>query len=183
MQRESGAVANDFDIVVMNADGSSEVNLTERRNTRRGSGLAARGAPARHGGADGSYARPAHRAFQKGTSFAVSWSSTDGSPVGGFSGGSYYVRVRTATSSNAAHALTPYAWWLKATSASPRRSPASRVSPTASRDGERPVGNVSAWSNDRCTAIPLDGAPMLASTGWTHFGGDRLLQTPTAPHP
>ena len=101
MQRESGAVANDFDIVVMNADGSNEVNLTRSAGTRdEDPDWQPAAAPLDTVAPTVPTLAQPTAAFQKGTSFAVV-ELDGGGPVGGFSGGSYYVRVRTATSSNA----------------------------------------------------------------------------------
>ena len=166
MQRLPGAAASDFDIVVMNSDGSNEVNLTRSAGTRDEDpdwqpaaapvDAVAPTVPA--------VDQPAAR-FQKGTSIRVSWSSTDsGSPVGGFSGGTYYVRVRSANSRNAT--LTPYAWWRVATAGKTATFVGVKGSTycfsAMARDRS---GNVSAWSSERCTAVPLDDATMVASAG------------------
>ena len=141
MQRLPGAAASDFDIVVMNSDGSNEVNLTRSAGTRdedpdwQPAAAPVDAVPPTVPVID----QPAAR-FQKSTSFGVSWSSTDsGSPVGGFSGGTYYVRVRSANSRNAA--LTPYAWWRAATAGKTATFVGAKgVHLLLLRDGEGQVG-------------------------------------------
>ena len=168
MQRLPTAPANDFDIVVMNADGSTEVNLTRAAGTRdEDPDWQPASAPV-----DATaptvpvLAAPTAR-FQKATSFQVTWSSTDnGAPLGGFNGGTYYLRVRSANSTTAAFA--PHTWWLKATpSKQGTFAGVKGVTYCFSAMARDKSGNVSAWSAERCTAVPHDDAPMLASAGWT----------------
>jgi hypothetical protein len=168
MQRLPSAASNDFDIVVMNADGSNEVNLTRAAGTRdEDPDWQPAVAPLDTTAPSVPLLSKPSGAFQKATSFAVAWSSTDdGAPVGGFGGGTYYVRYRSATSTSGV--LSPYTWWLTAKRSTSATFAGVRGSTYClSANARDRSGNVSAFSAERCTAVPLDDAPMSASAGWT----------------
>ncbi len=168
MQRLAGAASNDFDIVVMSADGSNEVNLTGSALTRdEDPDWQPAAAPLDTIAPTVPKLAKPSVAFQKATSFAVSWSSTDsGVALGGTAGGTYYVRYRSATSINAA--LTPYVWWQKATTAKTAKFTGTVGSTYCfSAMARDKSGNVSGWSADKCTAIPLDDARMTPTGTWT----------------
>ena len=162
------AASTPFDIVVMNADGSGQVNVTGSAGTRdEDPDWQPAHAPVAATPTTTTTLPKPSVAFQKATSFAVSWPATDsGVVLGGTNGGTYYIRSRSAIRTNAA--LGPYTLWKRATTAASATftgTPGSTYCFSAmARDKS---GNVSPWSADKCTAIPLDDAVMTASGTWT----------------
>ena len=100
--------------------------------------------------------------------FGLSYTGAD---AGGSGIASYDVRWRGARYNATFGALQyPVAW---------QRSAGSRVSLPATPGGtyclavrsRDRAGNLSAWSPERCTAVPLDDRSLVASAGWTRSTG------------
>jgi ELWxxDGT repeat protein len=102
-----------------------------------------------------------------------SYQSTDvGSTVA-----SYDLRYRTATpTSGFPSTYSTQSGWTRrtSTSVSVALSPGQEVCVSArARDA---AGNVSAWSADRCTGMPIDDRSLSASSGWTRVIGTAFFR-------
>jgi hypothetical protein len=97
------------------------------------------------------------RPVQLATSFAVFWSATDGT--------AFDVRYRRAAASGT---FGPHLEWQASTTSTTATfigSPGSTYCFSARAvDG---AGNVSDWSAEKCTALPLDNTALSHSAGWT----------------
>jgi GH25 family lysozyme M1 (1,4-beta-N-acetylmuramidase) len=112
------------------------------------------------------FSQPARR-FQRQIRFAVAWSSTDsGSGVA-----SYDVRYRSARYDGGFGAETAWQTATSATSAAFTGSPGTTYCFSArARDRS---GNVSAWSGETCTELPVDDRTLAAVSGtWLRSSGD-----------
>jgi hypothetical protein len=100
-------------------------------------------------------------AFQRASSFTVRWSATDsGSGIA-----SYDVRYRQAPWNGSFGNITLWRSATTATSVTFAGAPGNtHCFSTRARDK---AGNVSAWSVERCTAVPLDDRSLVASAYWT----------------
>ncbi|MQA99881.1 MAG: hypothetical protein GEU78_06250 [Actinobacteria bacterium] len=106
------------------------------------------------------------------TVFKVAWSGADASGIAG-----YDVRYRQASARSGFGRFRRLVTDTLATSRRFSGDPGRTYCFSArARDG---AGNVSAWSSERCTAVPLDDRDMKkASAGWTRrTGDDHFLRT------
>jgi len=105
---------------------------------------------------------PAMQRFQRQTRFTVAWTSSDA----GTGVESYDIRYRGAPYNGAFGVETP---WLSATSTTSAAfvgSPGTTYCFSA-RARDR-AGNVSSWSNESCTAFPVDDRTLAVTSGtWT----------------
>ena len=173
MQRLPSTPTNDFDIVVMNTDGSNEVNLTRGTRgaryedpDRRPGGSTSGPRPPRPSRASPGLvprSRRPRRLGCRGARPTAAWSWA--APAGGRDN----VRCRSATSTNAVFA--PYAWWLKATTArSATFVGVKGVTYCFSAMAEGQIGErvrVERRALHRGSARRT--APMVASTGWSRI--------------
>jgi GH25 family lysozyme M1 (1,4-beta-N-acetylmuramidase) len=106
-----------------------------------------------------SFSKPADL-FQKQVRFTVAWSATDtGTGVAG-----YDIRYRSASYNGGFGAETPFRTGTSATSAVFSGSPGKSYC-FSSRARDR-AGNLSAWSAETCTALPVDDRTLTASGAW-----------------
>ncbi len=113
-----------------------------------------------------SFSKPAHP-FQRDVRFSVGWSSTDtGTGVA-----TYDLRYRSARYDGGFGVETPWQSATSATSVAFTGSPGTTYCFSA-RARDR-AGNVSAWSAETCTALPVDDRTLAAASGtWLRRSAD-----------
>jgi hypothetical protein len=106
-------------------------------------------------------------AFPKSTKIPVDWTATDGGAGSGVA--AYDVRYRAAP---AGGSFGDYVGWqarMVATSATLTAVPGTTY--CLSARAWDTAGNVSGWSAERCSTVPLDDGALAATGSWTRAGG------------
>lgn len=102
-----------------------------------------------------------------GSTMTLRYSGSDG----GSGIASYAVRTRWAPYSSSFGAMRYPSTWQARTATFTSQTVARGYTYCMSVRSKDRAGNVSAWSAERCTAVPLDDRSLAASSGWTKASG------------
>lgn len=102
-----------------------------------------------------------------GSTMTLRYSGSDG----GSGVASYAVRTRKAPYGSSFGAMSYPSSWQARTATSTSQAVARGYTYCMSVRSTDRAGNVSAWSAERCTAVPLDDRSLATSSGWTRASG------------